>query len=338
MKLSYEQIRAMTWGAVRVAEEDGGVAFHRFTEEEERLYAAMKPEHSEKALASSGIRLVFRTDSPTLKLAAEFLTGTSRVYYSLDVAVNGAVVGSLDNYSPMELIPNYTTVQLPLGEAEAVFDLGEGEKTVTVYLPWSVRTVLRELSVADGCFAEPVRPAKTLLVYGDSITQGYDAERPSCCYAALLANHLQAEEVNKAIGGEVFFPELARCDTGCSPDYVSVAYGTNDWGKVTEQEFEENCAAFYRILSEKYPAATIFAITPIWRKDIPDFPERRSFHLVADYIRRVTADLPNVRLIDGWDFVPKDESYFADLRLHPNDKGFAEYAKHLCEAIDAQMK
>ena len=128
MKLSYERIRAMTWGAVHVAEEDGGVAFHRFTEEEERLYAAVKPEHSEKALASSGIRLVFRTDSPTLKLAAEFLTGTSRVYYSLDVEVNGAVVGSLDNYSPMELIPNYTTVQLPLGEAEAVFDLGEGEK------------------------------------------------------------------------------------------------------------------------------------------------------------------------------------------------------------------
>ena len=37
----------------------------------------------------------------------------------------------------------------------------------------------------------------------------------------------------------------------------------------------------------------------------------------------------NVVLIDGFDFIPKEEQYFADLRLHPNDKGFEYQAKAL---------
>ena len=338
MKLSAELIKAAAWGAASVCEENGGVGFRRFTEEEERVYRELHSQHEVKLRASSGIRLVFRTDSPTLKLKVDFSEGSSRAYYSLDVAVNGAYIGSIDNFSGVEMIPDYTKVELPMGRREAEFPLGEGEKTVMLCLPWSARTLIEEISLADGSFAEPVHREKKLLAYGDSITQGYDALRSCKRYAALLADSLQAEESNKAIGGEVFFPELAAADAGIDPDYISVAYGTNDWGAVTKEEFEENCERFYRILSEKYPAAKIFALTPIWRKDIPNFPERRPFHLVADYIRKVTADLPNVTVIEGFDFVPKDESYFADLRLHPNDKGFAEYAKHLCEAIDAQME
>lgn len=334
MKLNESQIRSAVWGAVRVCAEEGGIGFHRFTEEEEALYREIHTEHQMKTLATSGVRLVFRTDSSTLRLAADFLPGTSRSYYSLDVLKDGAYLGCIRNHEPEEMIPDYTAMPLPLGPAEGSFELGAGEKTVTVVLPWSVRTVLKELVLEDGASFVPLRPKKKLLVYGDSITQGYDALHPSCRYASLLADSLGAEEINKAIGGEVFFPELAGCENGVeAPDYISVAYGTNDWKIIPEREFEENCKAFYRILSDKYPMAKIIAITPIWRKDIPDLPDRRPFHLVGDYIRKATADLPNVTVIEGWGFVPADESYFADLRLHPNDKGFAEYHKSLWKEV-----
>jgi hypothetical protein len=45
------------------------------------------------------------------------------------------------------------------------------------------------------------------------------------------------------------------------------------------------------------------------------------------------ADLPNVTVISGFDFVPKDETYFSDLRLHPNDKGFECYSENLYSEI-----
>ena len=37
--------------------------------------------------------------------------------------------------------------------------------------------------------------------------------------------------------------------------------------KVSFEEFEKNASEFYRTLSQKYPSAKIFAITPIWRSD-----------------------------------------------------------------------
>ena len=36
-------------------------------------------------------------------------------------------------------------------------------------------------------------------------------------------------------------------------------------------------------------------------------------------------------------FVPKDEKYYADLRLHPNDEGFAYYADALYKSIKSEI-
>ena len=41
----------------------------------------------------------------------------------------------------------------------------------------------------------------------------------------------------------------------------------------------------------------------------------------------------NITVINGFDFVEQDESFFADLRLHPNDKGFESYFKALSKKI-----
>ena len=71
---------------------------------------------------------------------------------------------------------------------------------------------------------------KRILCFGDSISQGYDALYPSNQYTPQLAKLLDAEEYNKAIGGEIFRPELALARDDFEPEYITVAYGTNDWG------------------------------------------------------------------------------------------------------------
>ena len=171
-----------------------------------------------------------------------------------------------------------------------------------------------------------------MLVYGDSITQGYDSTTPARSYAMQLVRALDADARNKAIGGEVFCPELSKVKNDIEPDYISVAYGTNDWSRIPRADIKKNARQFYLNLRENYPGAKIFAITPIWRKDYQR-EDRYDFMAISAIINESVKDIPNVVVIEGFDLVPHKEEYFADLRLHPNDEGFKYYAENLIAEI-----
>lgn len=333
MKLNFEQIRSVCLGAVRISETENGICMYRFTEEQEEIYRKANSDFYKKSFATAGVKLYFETDSRSLFLKVNVTPGSSRRYFSFDIMADGKPVGYLDNYSDVSLPQAYTQIQLPLGEFSKTFEMSEGTKKVCIYLPWSVAVEIREISVEDNAFIKPIKPAKKLLVFGDSITQGYDALRPSRRYAARLAEALDAEEINKGIGGERFFPALAESRDDFEPDYITVAYGTNDWSGITEEVFKNKCLAFYTALSKNYPKTKIFAITPIWRKDCMETKAFGDFSKVAQDIKNIVKSFENITYIHGFDFVPQDESYFADLRLHPNDSGFDYYFQSLYAQI-----
>lgn len=333
MKLDLHQIAGITSGAERVIQEQDGIHFYRFTQEQENLYLTYKSGHRAKLYACSGIRLAFRTDSRKLQLKVLLEKATARNYFSFDVFVNGEMVDTLDNFSGLEIPVMYTDLAVSYGEFSKEIDLGTGEKMVTVYFPWTAKVILQALELDDGAKLQPAIPEKKLLVLGDSITQGYDAMRPSNKYITRIADWLGAEEYNKAIGGDYFWPELADTEEPFMPDYIIGAYGTNDWRKLPEKTFTENCRGFYKNLSDRYPDVQIFAITPLWRAD-QDYEEPYCPHDQMDEnIRRLVADLPNVIPISGYPLVPHEEGLFADLRLHPTDMGYDHYYKNLKEVM-----
>lgn len=329
MQLNFSQIQSIALGAARVEQDEDGVRFYRFTEEQEQLYQARSVDFYMKTFSTSGIRLRFRTDSRTLGLNVTVLPGCSRSYFSFDVFVNGKMVDTLDNFTDLQLPHDYTKVDFPLGTFEKTIALGEGEKEVCIYLPWSVKVTLQSLKLDEGAFVIPVKPAKKILCFGDSITHGYDALRPSNKYISKLADVLDAEEYNKAIGGEIFWPALATTKENFEPDLITVAYGTNDWNNCSREEFEDNCGAFYRNLHATYPNTPIYAITPIWRQEMKESRLFGPFLTVGEQIRALTAKLEHTTVVDGFGFVPQETQYYADLRLHPNDRGFETYFEHL---------
>ncbi len=331
MKLSTNKIREIATGAVRVLEEDGAIELLRFTEEESEFYKNRSKDFYVKSMASSGMRLCFKTDSKNLFICTELISGSTRKYFSFDVFVNGKCIGHIDNIEGVDIPPYFSEMDLPLGEYSKNFPLGEGEKEVTVYLPWSTRTVIREISVDDGSYVEAVRREKQLLAYGDSITQGYDALRPSNRYIARICDALGYEETNKAIGGEIFCAELSSFKNEV-PDLITVAYGTNDWNRTTVDKFVVQSRGFFENIRKNYPNTKILAITPIWRKDGTQERAFGEFSTVAEYIREAVDGLC-IDVIYGYDLVPEDTSLFGDLRLHPRDEGFEYYADNLLKKI-----
>lgn len=337
MKLNLDKIKEIALGVAVAEEENGYISLKRFTSEQEKLYKSTNDNFYSKTFSTSGVKLSFKTDSENLFLKIKTEFSSSRKYFCVDVFENGKLIGFIDNYSHIELPHNYTAMEFELGDFSKEFKLGKGEKHIVVHLPWSVKTLIDEISVDDNAFVEPVKQKKKLLAFGDSITHGYDALHPSNRYIARLAEKLEAEEFNKGIGGERFFPALAKLKDNFVPDYITVAYGTNDWSTLDEETFKQNAQCFYNEISKNYPNSKIFAITPIWRKDIDGFRKFGEFKKVEEDIKNAVSDIRNVTVISGLELVPGDESYFADLMLHPNDAGFEYYAENLYKRIKMKL-
>ena len=85
MKLSQAQLEQIAWGAVRVEETEQGVSFYRFTKEQTELYRYSNYDFYLRSMAPAGVRLVFRTDSGSMKLTAVSEAVSTRTFISFDV-------------------------------------------------------------------------------------------------------------------------------------------------------------------------------------------------------------------------------------------------------------
>lgn len=337
MKLNLEQIRKITQGAEQVWQQQDAIYFSRFTEDELALYQA-RPEYYPAAAATPGIQLVFRTDATGLELAVTAPDQKLyRRYYAYDILVEDTLIGQLKNFPDDLENGHYDEAELSRGPNRGYFPLGSGEKTLRIVFPWSVSLGLEVLNLENATYCAPVKKARKLLVYGDSITQGACTLFPSGIYPLLLGKWLEAETISKGVGSEFYYPELAERATLQNPDFITVAYGCNDWYHLTREEFTRRCRAFWEILSRKYPDSRKFALTPIWY--LADYAPRPFGPLeeVADTVRSTIWDLPDITVIDCLDFVSRDHRDFGDLYVHPNHLGFEKYFHSLKQAMEPYL-
>ncbi len=297
MKLTFEQIKSVTQGALRVFEENGRIKLMRFTEEQQELYSTIDKGFHLKTFASAGIRLEFLTDSQSLGIKLYTYRASSRFFLAYDIVIDSKQCYCLsaqttnDGDRPMTLCGSYT--------------LGEGEKRICIYMPWSYATEIVSIELDDGASVIPVERPRKMLMFGDSITHGYDASHPSASYASRLADALGFEAVNKGIGGECLRPALAALNDGFTPDIITVAYGTNDWKcHDSREEFDRKCESFYKNLREQYPSSKIFALAPIWRGNCDIITNVGEFEYIAKKTKSVAEALPDVTFINCFDFVP----------------------------------
>lgn len=325
MVLTYDQIAASARGVVRVEQEGKLTCLYRFTKEQEEMYLRRNKDFYKISFATSGVILEFDTDSMNLYISVSVSAASSRKFFSHSIFESEHKIGELrDEFAD--------------GETEKTcsgsYTLSNGMKRIKIVFPWTVASRIYEISLDDNSEFIPVKKNGKIILYGDSITQGYDAVCPENSYAAKLTAWLDADAVSKAIGGEVFCPELSSHRDDFSPDLITVAYGTNDWVLKSKESFEHDCISFFENLRLNYPTTRIIVLAPIWRADEDRVLPLGQFANVADYLRRLSSRFDGITFVDCYDFIPHDVNYYSDRFLHPNDAGFHHYANALIQVLN----
>ena len=310
--LSYDAIRSVSFGAVNITEQENGLRFNKFSDFQIEEWT--KHGRYNQASSSTGIRLDFYTNSSTFYFAASQNTN-------------------------FELFINGESKEI---SSTGKFDVTlEGEQNrITVLFPnHQVNSTVGEVRIDEGATLIPYTYARKFLIIGDSITQGYSAATDSLSWANRITRMFDADSVIQAISGGCYQPNTLDPEVDFTPDYILVAYGTNDWswGRASMDDFKAYAQSFYEKLAELYPEATIIGITPIWRKD-NDPSKVGTFDDMRAELAKIIESVGG-HAIDGIDLVPHERAYYGDDNcLHPNNDGFEHYANNLYEKIKDIIK
>jgi len=262
-----------------------------------------------RAACASGVQIVFKTDTVTLKWECKF-GEAAREVYGTDIFVDGKLY-SFDGPGPHTL------------------ELESGRKLIEISLPHLAVLKDYTLLLDDDAQVEVVpedRPV--LLVCGDSIMQGMTCSSPARAAAAIAAKACGMVLHNVSVGGVIMRPETVRDSLEIKADAVLVALGVNDIAHKTPMDvFRERTRQVLEML-DKFPGRS-FIVTPIssTHEDLLD-----GIEVISGIIRDEHKKFPRVKLIDGQSFFPADDELLCD-KLHPNDKGMELYGKALTEAI-----
>ncbi len=332
MKLTLDEVKKITSGALEITECDGIFTFHRFEKDAREYYSTTTPQYYGKSQASASIRLDFMTDSN--KFDADFAVtyGSSRSYYYFDLCVDGIIRKHVGEEKAW-----IKKGHLSLKLSDHIVPDGR-EHRVTLWLPNLATARLSNIEIDDGATLKPIDYKMKLLCFGDSITHGYDAAFPSKSYVNRMTSHFDAYTVNQAIGGERFVPEILLENTEYKPDVITVAYGTNDWSSTVKEYFHPRCEEFFAKASRIWPDALKLAILPIWRADAKSGKQKYDGTLdeACEFIAETAAKY-GFKIIDARPFMPQTPEFFWDGRLHPNDLGFAEYASGVVREIEKYL-
>lgn len=309
MLLSLEQIKSVTFGACDVWEENGQIKFSRFIKKQYDAWESKNVLAGTRA--TTAIKLDFHSNTKKVSVSAVSIKSKYEIYIDDEPVYFGRIT------------PTAPTISL---------GLDGNEHRITIMLPCHGIGVLTSVEIDDGASLIPHQYDYKFMFWGDSLTQGWNSEQDSLSYANRVARHFNAEVVNLAVGGTVFNADVVCDEHPFDPEYVILAYGTNDWNKTTFSELEANCKNFLDNVTKVYKGKTIIGITPIWRWDVDEIKMAGSFNDVVSLLKKEYLER-GIKVVEGIDLVPHQMHYYSDA-VHLNAKGFGLYAKNLIPKLE----
>ncbi len=324
MILDFEQLKSITSNCIEVRKRvNGRFGFMRFTDKQLEVYK--ENNFIPQPLCAPCTCFDFTYDGEIIAFDFDIISRTSRNFLAFDLYDGDTMVYSMLTYADAE------------GERQFFYKFPDRRsRRVRIFLPFSCGIELWNFTVSDGAAVVPTASEGRVkfLFLGDSITHGYDTHYPSMSYAATVLRHFDGVCLNHGVGGYFFKAESLDGDLPFNPDVITVAYGTNDWGRhgANEESYRLEANRFFDRLCEIYKDARIFGILPVWRADTDRRPERIPFARVYEMLKECYAS-HGVELINGESAVPNMRSFYTD-GLHPNTVGQHVYGKFVSDALE----
>ena len=321
MKLERSQLEKIIHNVISYDyDENGGLHFRRFTESQRLAYAEESAEWIVRANASASVTLDFISNSDYLAMKFDLYAGSSQGFAGFDLFVDGIFYQhkSFDNRNA-KLVS---------------FSLPVGEHRITLYFPWTTETVVNEVHLSDGASLLCIPNRRKAIFLGDSITQGYVATYPSLTYVNQVARETDTEIVNQGIGGYYFgVNSIDESLALYAPDFIVVAYGTNDYSKYeSRQDFEMSVSRYIEKLTRLFPSTSILAVLPIYRNDENNRAREKYRDYTLEDAREILTSIykkyNNISILKETG-IPRIPDVFVSDYLHPNDLGFTFMAKSI---------
>ncbi len=308
MKLTKEQIRSILFGAVEIAEEQGGAVGYKCSAPIREGWYTLSPTLGTRSEAPTGIRLDFETDA-------------TQILFSVKGTFECLVDGLLTAVSDPEKDPS--EISLTYGEAKS--------RRITLIFPSHAQGILCGVELNDEATVRPHQYDEKFLFLGDSITQGWNSGIDSMSYAWRTSLFFNADFIIHGVGGACFYPSVFETPANFDPDRIFVAFGTNDFVRFnTLEELQANASAYLDKVTKAYADKKIYGITPIWRYDTWETPMGTFDECIA--VIRKEYETRGIPVIDGMTLVPHDKTFFAD-NVHPNALGFSCYSLNLIKEL-----
>ena len=276
-----------------------------------------------RAKASSGGRLAFRTDSPSL--AVRF-RGEDRLR-----------AGDFETFVDGQPLPSAAIMERG-ADRELVWSLGSERcsRDIVIYLPHVREAEVVAIGLAEASqlaplpwvFSQPL----PLVLYGSSVCQGSGAEHSGQTYAAIVARRLNVDLVNLGFGGA----GKAEAEVVAKVDSLDACCFILDLGKSYGDQDGQPFRQMLQRLRENHPQTPLVVITPITSaKEVEEAAySERSLHT-----RRVMREATQERLaagdrqlflVEGEELLGFNEhAWLSKDGVHPSAGGYARMADKL---------
>ena len=298
---------------------DGYTGFSRFTPEQLAYYSERSDADFVRSHAMAGIYLECVTDAPELSF-------TYRLYREKGFYVMNSGIDLWEN---------------GVFAAHRAVDPSEtGDVTVTYRRRTREPSVIR-LVFPNGCVLHPLdfrlgeaRPTgkrdRSILFYGDSITQSAYIPNPSLSWYPPVADGLDAEYVNRGIGSMIFDEASLPAAVDGSPDWIFIEYGANDLGKTPDNDTALAAAdAWMKKLCRLCPDAEKYLLLPDF------FPEEGESEAILRRKDAYCGGLSSVgrshgiAVLSGKPLIPALPVLYCSDLVHFNEAGSAVFADRL---------
>jgi len=329
MFVKADDSRILWEGVISLDKKNASVTPWRMPYEDKDLF----PDENFQAAAAmnSGVRIVLKTDSRTIKVDNTVICGGHEVAppgCQIDLCIDNEIVQTkfLDE------------------NGDVTFnDLPAGMKIIELWLSPSYSITVHGIEIDDVASLEDFEDKRLKwITYGSSITHSVRAASPAMTWPAIVARNMNLNMLCLGYGGQCKVdPMIARLIRDTEADFISLKLGINTYNiDLSPRTFPAAVIGTIAIIREKHKDTPLVVCSPIYsppREETPS-PVGNTLKDMRDAVKRAVESFQkrgdkNIYYVDGLKVCgPELIDYLPD-ELHPDAKGMEFMAENFLDEV-----